>query len=290
VSDPPHLVPAVKTWFPVGGHVGTEHEIQIMRHFPAFVEQNVPIIVKAKAELHTNTYAMPQVVKAVGLFNNDLSENGLQFQDTFRQVILTVQNAGGSVSYGSIIRVIRDGTLFGPDVAKELTNVWGSINDYAPDQVPWHLRIAYYTDFEQCHKILCAMCIYLCVKYHRIDTLDSVMQRIRKEKLATPHWGGLPALLALVQGHYRRLDPVHKKACPLIDFFITCVSQNPGEQSLRMTMESQFSAAIDGAKQSWQSRYGNRIMDDQDVLEDVCTKFYSDWRRRQNFLIVDTLI
>jgi hypothetical protein len=53
-------------------------------------------------------------------------------------------------------------------------------------------------------------------------------------------------------------------------------------------MESQFSAAVDAAKQTWSFRYPNRLMEDQDVLEDVCTKLYGDWRRRQTFVIPDT--
>jgi hypothetical protein len=204
------LVPAVRTWFPEGGHVPTAAQRVIMACYPPLHEQDLDIIDSMRRSDHESK-TMKSSFDKLGPFSNGLKETDPQWQDYFRIFINYVADGNGAITYGAMIKVLRGSEMYTADITRVLQSEWDAESHYPDESMrPWHLRRCDLSNYDTAHKILCAVCIYLCEKYHRFETLAHIMSKLAEVVVTTNDWAGLSEMFNAQAVFYRRLSAVDR--------------------------------------------------------------------------------
>jgi hypothetical protein len=275
------LVPAVKTWFPEGGHVPTAAQRVIMACYPPLREQDLDIIESMRRSDHESK-TMKGSFDMLGPFSNGLKETDPQWQDYFRIFINYVADGNGAITYGAMIKVLRGSEMYTADITRVLQSEWDAESHYPDESMrPWHLRRCDLSNYDTAHKILCAVCIYLCEKYHRFETLAHIMSKLAEIVLTTNDWAGLPEMFNAQAVLYRRLSAVDRAACKLMPYVIAGISQCPGGITNALVMGQLFETSYSSELNKWATEHPGREATEIEVLSTTVADTYNKWRSRQ---------
>jgi hypothetical protein len=281
-TDSP-FIPAVATWFPLGGYEGTAAERDMMGCFTPFHVQNITILKEIPRKDHLR-WNLGDSLKQLGVFTNSTGDDDAQWQDFLRLIIRVVSSSNGAVAYGSVIALLRGSTLYSSAVTKELSGVFDTDGHYTEESKPWHLKTADYSSYEQCHKILCALSIFLCRRYHRVDSLDIITQRIKNEVLSTEDWSGLPILLEAQLTLFRRLHPTDQASCRIANYMSASVRDMPGDKALKMSYGQHFDTIVKQTRKDWAAQYPDRNATEAEILTNAVHEIFTDFKATQPYI------
>jgi hypothetical protein len=216
----------------------------------------------------------------LGPFSNGLKETDPQWQDYFRIFINYVADGVGAITYGAMIKVLKGSSMYTAEITRTLQSEWDAESHYPDESVrPWHLRRCDLSSYDKAHKILCALCIYLCEKFHRFETLAHIMSKLAAIVLTTNDWSGLPEMFDAQAMLYRRLSAVDRAACKLMPYVIAGISQCPGNTNA-MVMGQLFETSYGSALQQWTTEHPGREATEIEVLSLTVADTFNKWRAR----------
>jgi hypothetical protein len=251
-----------------------------MLYYPCLQEQDEDILESLKrADQDKND--MRGEFDKLKPFSNGQDDHDPQWQDFMRIIIRYVANGNGSITYGAIIKVLRGTAMYSAAVQLELQSVWDSESMYSDDTMPWHLQRCDIGNLDKSHKIICAICIFLCEKYHRFETLASVMGKLGSITLKTSDWSGLLDMFNEQLAIYRRLGNIDRAACKLAPYVINGINKCVGSETSRMVMSQHFETILYSQTTSWSTNYPGRIPTELELLQVTVDHIFNAYRQRQ---------
>jgi hypothetical protein len=250
-----------------------------MACYPPLHEQDLDIIESMRRSDHESK-TMKGYFDKLGPFSNGLTETDPQWQDYFRIFINYVANGAGAITYGAMIKVLRGSEMYTATITSTLQSEWDAESHYPDESVrPWHLRRCDLSSYDKAHKILCAVCIYLCEKFHRFETLAHIMSKLSAIVLTSNDWSGLPDMFDKQAMLYRRLSAVDRAACKLMPYVIAGIGQCPGNTNA-MVMGQLFETSYSATLQQWATEHPGREATEIEVLSLTVADTFNKWRAR----------